>query len=70
MGNLQSNIPQLVECAKTYQHWIIEIRHPLEVAYSNDPIEEFNNKIKVLKRVSFGFRNFNNFKARILLLNR
>lgn len=68
--NSQSNIPQLVECAKTYQHWAIEIRHSLEVTYSNGPIEGFNNKIKTLKRVSFGFRNFNNFKARILLLNR
>lgn len=68
--NLQSNIPQLVECAKTYQHWAIEIRNSLEVPYSNGPIEGFNNKIKTLKRVSFGFRNFNNFKARILLLNR
>ena len=29
-----------------------------------------SNKIKVLKRVSFGMRSFKNFKARILLLNR
>lgn len=34
------------------------------------PTEGFNNKIKVLKRVSFGMRNFTNFKARIMLLNR
>ena len=68
--NLESNIPQLRECAKTYQHWSIEIKNSLEVPYSNGPIEGFNNKIKTLKRVCFGMRNFKNFKARIMLLNR
>ena len=32
--------------------------------------EGYNNKIKTLKRVAFGFKNFTNFKARIMLLNR
>lgn len=68
--NLESSIPQLRECARTYQHWSIEIKHSLEVPYSNGATEGFNNKIKVLKRVSFGMRSFNNMKARILLLNR
>lgn len=68
--NLESDIPQLKECAKTYQHWYIEIKNSLEVPYSNGATEGFNNKIKVLKRVSFGMRKFINFKARIMLLNR
>ena len=68
--NLESNIPQLKECAKTYQHWYTEIKNSLLVPYSNGATEGFNNKIKVLKRVSFGIRNFTNFKARIMLLNR
>ena len=68
--NLASLIPQLQECAKTYQHWYTEIKNSLEVPYSNGATEGFNNKIKVLKRISFGMRNFKNFKARILLLNR
>lgn len=68
--NLESDIPQLQECAKTFQHWYVEIKHSLEVPYSNGPTEGFNNKIKTLKRISFGFRNFTNFKARIMLLNR
>ncbi|QLK86648.1 transposase [Staphylococcus sp. 17KM0847] len=25
--------------------------------------EEINNKIKLIKRVSYGYRNFDNFKA-------
>lgn len=68
--NLDSDIPQLKECAKTYQHWYIEIKNSLQVPYSNGATEGFNNKIKVLKRVCFGIRKFINFKARIMLLNR
>lgn len=68
--NLTSDILELKECAKTYYNWYIEIKNSLEVPYSNGATEGFNNKIKVLKRVCFGFRKFKNFKARILLLNR
>lgn len=66
--NLDSNIPVLKNCAKTYFNWITEIRNSLEVPYSNGPMEGYNNKIKTLKRVAFGFRNFTHFKARILLM--
>ena len=67
--NLDSNHEVLQECAKTYSNWIQEIRNSLLVPYSNGVMEGYNNKIKVLKRVAFGFRNFQNFKARILLMN-
>ncbi len=67
--NLESPVPQLVECAKTYQHWSYEIKNSLEVPYSNGPIEGTNNKIKSLKRTTFGMPNFTNFKSRIMLLN-
>lgn len=68
-NNLESNYEVLAECAKTYNNWIKEIRNSLLVPYSNGVMEGYNNKIKVLKRIAFGFRNFQNFKARILLLN-
>ena len=67
--NLEANYEVLKECAKTYSNWIEEIRNSLLVPYSNGVMEGYNNKIKVLKRVAFGFRNFQNFKARILLMN-
>ena len=35
--------------------------------YSNGRIEGINNKIKVLNRVAYGYRNFINFKNRILI---
>ena len=67
--NLESSVPQLAECAETYQHWSYEIKNSLEVPYSNGPIEGTNNKIKALKRVTFSMTKFDNFKARIILLN-
>ena len=35
---------------------------------SNGPLEGINNKIKVIKRISYGYRSFINFKAKILLV--
>ena len=38
--------------------------------YSNRPLEGFNNKIKLLKRVSYGYSSFSNFRLRILIMSR
>lgn len=35
---------------------------------TNDPIEGINNKIKLIKRISHGYRNFLNFRNRILII--
>ncbi len=67
--NLSSHIPALKSCSKTYFNWSKEIKNALKVPYSNGPMEGYNNKIKTLKRVAFGFRNFTHFKARILLMS-
>jgi len=39
----------------------------LEYGFTNGTIEEINNKIKVIKRIAFGFRSFYHFKNRILI---
>ena len=44
-----------------------KIMNALELPYSNAKIEATNNIIKVIKRNAFGFRNFDNFKTRILI---
>ena len=67
--NSTIDIPKLNEVAKTYLHWSYEIKNSLEVSYSNGVIEGFNNKIKTLKRIAFGFKNFKRFRTRILLLD-
>lgn len=66
--NSDSNISALKNCSKTYFNWITEIRNALTVPYTNGAMEGYNNKIKTLKRIAFGFRNFTHFKARILLM--
>ena len=38
--------------------------------YSNGPLEGFNNKMKLLKRVSYGYSIFSNFRLRILIMSR
>ncbi|SMS15319.1 ISL3 family transposase [Levilactobacillus zymae] len=44
------------------------IENALKYNYSNGPLEGQNNKIKVLKRVAYGFGNFQNFRLRIRLM--
>lgn len=44
------------------------IKNTLEQPYSNGVMERNNNTCKLIKRIAFGFRNFKNFKARILLI--
>ncbi|MBL1228610.1 ISL3 family transposase, partial [Enterococcus sp. BWB1-3] len=51
----------------TFRKYKQEIKRALRVPYSNGPLECLNNHSKVLKRISYGFRNFNNFRERIFL---
>ena len=44
-----------------------KIINALELPYSNAKLEATNNLIKVIKRNAFGFRNFDNFKTRVLI---
>lgn len=43
------------------------IKNSFTYTYNNGRIEGINNKIKVLNRVAYGYRNFSNYKNRILL---
>lgn len=44
------------------------IINAIEHSYTNGVVEGFNNKIKALKRVAFGYRSFFNFRNRILIM--
>ena len=52
---------------KTFSKDKDKIMNALELPYSNAKPEATNNLIKVIKRNAFGFRNFDNFKTRILI---
>ena len=54
------------DCAKTLLNWQKGILNSFEVPYTNGFTEGCNNKIKVLKRSAYGYRNFERFRKRIL----
>src|SRR5699024_4746439 len=47
---------------KTLKKLLPYIRHSLMYQYNNGRTEGTNNKIKVLNRVAYGYRNLHNFK--------
>lgn len=63
------DLTEFNDCTKAYHNWFNEIINSLEVPWTNGFIEGCNNKTKVLKRVSYGMRNFSNFRKRILFCN-
>ena len=59
--------PIFLTVFKTFLKDKDKILNALELPYSNAKLEATNNLIKVIKRNAFGFRNFDNFKTRILI---
>ena len=37
---------------------------------SNGPLEDFNNRIKLVKKVFYGYNSFDNFRLLILIMSR
>ncbi len=64
----QLAIPEFKHCITTFTNWRTEIANIIDESVSNGFIEGSNNKIKVLKRISYGVRNFERFRNRILYL--
>lgn len=64
----QSGLKEFEKVANTYRNWSKYILNSLKYTWiSNGPTEGFNNKIKVIKRISYGIRNFRYFRTRILM---
>ena len=59
-------LPEFSPCRRMLKNWKPYILNAFDCPYSNAFTEGCNNAIKALKRVAFGFRNFSNFRARIL----
>jgi transposase len=60
------DIPEFKACVDTFSRWDKEILAAFDCGFSNGFTEGTNNKIKVIKRVSYGVRNFDRFRNRIL----
>ena len=61
------HLPEFKACRRMLKNWKSYILNAFDCPYSNGFTEGCNNGIKTLKRVAFGFHNFHNFRARILL---
>ncbi|WP_426444019.1 ISL3 family transposase [Staphylococcus xylosus] len=58
----------VLKTLKKYQLYIDNtLKYP---NITNGPIEGINNKIKLIKRISFGYRNYDNLRNRTLLTSR
>ncbi|MDH6603486.1 transposase [Bacilli bacterium PM5-9] len=68
LDNLSNNLsPRVLQALKSIIENKEYVLNSLDIQYTNGAIEGTNNKIKLLKRVSYGFRSFTNFKLRIML---
>jgi transposase len=59
--------PELRRLGKTISTWFAKLCNFHLARISNGPTESLNNLIKRIKRIGFGFRNFENYRIRALL---
>ena len=63
-----ADIPELTRLARTIDSWRAELLAYFDTGgVSNGPTEAINLLIKKIKRVGHGFRNFDNYRLRLLL---
>jgi transposase len=63
----QAMPPEVQRLGRTIRRWFDKICNFHIARRSNGPTEALNNLIKRVKRVGFGFRNFENYRIRVLL---
>jgi transposase len=59
--------PEVQKLGRTLRKWFDKICNYHLAKISNGPTEALNNLIKRIKRIGFGFRNFDNYRIRALL---
>lgn len=65
-----AELPEFSNFFRSFPQWIDQLVNAFLLPYSNGYTEGTHNKIKVLKRISYGLRNFKRFRVRILLLSK
>lgn len=61
-----SRIPELITLRKTLMKWRNEILAYFETRLTNGRTEGFNNLAKLVQRRAFGYKNFRNYRLRLL----
>jgi transposase len=59
--------PEVQKLGRTIRTWFDKICNYHLARVSNGPTEALNNLVKRIKRIGFGFRNFENYRIRALL---
>jgi transposase len=59
--------PEVRKLGRTIKQWFDKLCNYHLAKVSNGPTESLNNLIKRIKRIGFGFRNFENYRIRALL---
>jgi len=65
---LEKAAPFFQKTVKTIKNWVGEVVGYFERKTTQGVVEGINNKLKLIKRSGFGFRNFDNFQKRSLLV--
>lgn len=60
------SIPELKTLHRTLTSWKTEILNYFHTGLTNARAEGFNNKIKLVKQMAYGYRNHENYKLRLL----
>lgn len=60
-------LPYFPKSIKTIVRWFGEVVGYFDKRTNSGIVEGINNKLKLIKRLGYGFRNFNNFRLRSLL---
>jgi transposase len=67
-GKTQQKIADFLGCSlRKVAYWFEEIRNYFESRTTSGAAEEINNRLKLIKRSSYGFKNFANFRLRCLM---
>ncbi len=67
MASSKELTPFLQTAIKTLRKQLLRIKDTFMYSYSNKALEGSINKIKVIRRVAYGYRNFQKFRCRILI---
>lgn len=63
------DIPEMYEAAKTIENWMPYIVNSfIDKRFTNGFTEGLNNKIKVIKGVGYGYKNFEFFRLRLMYI--
>ncbi|MGI6331946.1 MAG: ISL3 family transposase [Zhaonellaceae bacterium] len=61
-------LQEFYTCRETLFEWLTPVLNSFKTPYTNGFTEGCNNKIKVLKRNAYGYRNYHRFRSRILYM--